>query len=202
NQAFGNWERWHSYREIAKLEASIVILGVRSFAKLLSHSWIDIHIDNHVALATVVKEGKLPWQKALLREFWSLLDELEIGTEGVFGIRRKVGSLYYRQNGGSPKHEAHKIQQPFLLSRNRGERKASATIIVPIWVSAKWWPIFLLYQTDYVEIPPLWIVFEIGLSGEKTYLEYCGVTGQRAIPSSEDSLLSCLIWLDLTDATL
>ncbi|CAG8843734.1 7418_t:CDS:2, partial [Racocetra persica] len=34
----------------------------------------------------------------------------------------------------------------------------------------------------------------------KTYLEYCGVTGQRAIPSSEDFLLSCLIWLDLTDA--
>ncbi|CAG8474253.1 14067_t:CDS:2 [Racocetra persica] len=36
----------------------------------------------------------------------------------------------------------------------------------------------------------------------KTYLEYCGVTGQRAILSSKDFLLSCLIWLDLTDAVL
>ncbi|CAG8846261.1 10763_t:CDS:1, partial [Racocetra persica] len=36
----------------------------------------------------------------------------------------------------------------------------------------------------------------------KTYLEYCGVIGQCAIPLLEDSLLSCLIWLDLTDAVL
>ncbi|CAG8736291.1 3273_t:CDS:1, partial [Racocetra persica] len=34
----------------------------------------------------------------------------------------------------------------------------------------------------------------------KTYLEYCGVTGQCAISLSEDSLLPYLIWLDLMDA--
>ncbi|CAG8592599.1 34878_t:CDS:2, partial [Racocetra persica] len=75
--------------------------------------------------------------------------------------------------------------------------------------------------TDSMNIPPPWISFEMGLSEEaqklvrstcsenwnsrldkawKTYADFCRITKQCAVPSSEESLLSCLIWLDLTDA--
>ncbi|CAG8531570.1 12114_t:CDS:2, partial [Racocetra persica] len=46
--AFGNWVESSNFREIAKLEAEAVLLGLKGFAELLRGFWVLIFVDNYI----------------------------------------------------------------------------------------------------------------------------------------------------------
>lgn len=223
HRAFGNWSSKRSYKEITKLEAEAVILGIKSFAKLLEHSWIDLHIDNQGAIGIVMKGGRLPWQKDLLRRLWELLDKNDIWISEVFWVPSKLNpaddlTRWIDQNDWGlnqlvfniieekwgphsvdrmPDHQNAKLNRfnsrfycpgtegvncftqdwskennyvcpPFALIhrvlQHIIETKAIATVIVPKWVSAEWWPTLMYRQIDFLLLPPAQITFVKGCS--------------------------------------
>jgi len=65
--AAGSWARRIPARWITQAEAQTVLLGLESFADLLRHNWVSVHIDNVGAQFTVVKGGRQDWQKDIMR---------------------------------------------------------------------------------------------------------------------------------------
>ncbi|CAG8520704.1 2945_t:CDS:2, partial [Cetraspora pellucida] len=220
----------------------------------INHSWVDIHIDNRVALSMVTKGGKLPWQKEVLRELWELLDKHDIWinetfwvpslenpadnltrvldpsdwklSQRVFTILEKKWGPHtidpYSSRGfhsnchhskvalrrmvadiNAPSNRLHGHASTLDNLRKRGFR-AGRTIKKPemaIHGSQNKLVAALLEKAHCLIRKACSKNWNIRLDRAwKTFVNFCKITGQNAFPSSEKTLLSCLIWLDLTDA--